>query len=291
MIKIKVAIDSRIAELERKTNNTSRYHAKQQSTLFEVSSDDIRNRKTSARLLLFNGTVAQVGKRASPVVIMLDTGSNHDIISASTVKRLGLVDTVATENISVKLADGTVKTMTKTCKVRYTLGTLVDTREFRVLDIDGFDMIFGMTWGEDMSAAVHIGLRQVNLKHEGKKHILLPRDRMGSDMLDQLHHHVNLVTADEILKPGSEAAYAVHLVPRYGLQRNVSKLEEISLDCGMIAVMSPCQEFTVPSGGKESIEAKNGQESRPVKQLERRTGLVIDEGLNITIYILKNRRL
>ena len=112
---------------------------------------------------------------------MLDCGSNRDIISRSMIHRMNLTTQKAEEPLVVRLADGTKKKMAQTCTITYTIDTFTDTRTFYVLDLSGFDIIWGMDFLHDVDASVKFGYRQINLTSNGKHR----KDLIGPDGLSR----------------------------------------------------------------------------------------------------------
>jgi hypothetical protein len=226
------------------------------SSLFKCSSSLSKcSPKDRPKLFTFNGSSSQGGSSVSniPTVIMVDTGSNHDIISQAMVDRHKLCTKQAIDPMRVRLADGTRKSMLTQCEMEYNIGTFTETRTFYVLDIEGFDIILGMQWCMDLNPHLHFHLRQVKLNYVGKHHVLVTRDKV--DVLhDEFRQSVNLVSNEELWSAES-GVFAVHTMKsnEVALAPEMDGVDHLTLARDFVAVISPCQQSTPPTDEKVSI--------------------------------------
>lgn len=226
------------------------------TSLFKCSSSLSKCSPTDKpKLFTFNGSSSQGGSSVSkiPTVIMVDTGSNHDIISQAMVDRHKLCTKQAIDPMRVRLADGTRKSMLTQCEMEYNIGTFTETRTFYVLDIEGFDIILGMQWCMDLNPHLHFHLRQVKLNYVGKHHVLVTRDKV--DVLhDEFRQSVNLVSNEELWSAES-GAFAVHTMKsnEVALAPEMDGVDHLTLARDFVAVISPCQQSTPPTDEKVSI--------------------------------------
>ncbi|KAJ8629431.1 hypothetical protein MRB53_022754 [Persea americana] len=80
------------------------------------------------------------------VVILIDTGSTNNFLNQEVVKRAG-VEIVATDPLTVFVADGTKMTSSAACKgFKWEMQGVVFQTDMRVLELKGCDMVLGIQW-------------------------------------------------------------------------------------------------------------------------------------------------
>ena len=205
-------------------------------------------KKKQRKALLTFDSLIHVNEERHKVRTMFDSGSNKDIISISTVQRLNLPTTEVPQPITVKLADGTRKSLNRRCKITYTTGSFTEERDFWVLDVEGFDIIWGMEFACELDVTAKFWLRQLNVG----KHVLY------SEVQNDSGQRVNTVTAAEFLTEETKLAVQILekdeyelFAPVFAKANTEQNLQAMHLSQDYIAVISPCQEI-VPA--KESVD-------------------------------------
>ena len=208
-------------------------------------------RKQNTALLTFD-TLVHTESGDVPVVTMFDCGSNNDIISSATVSRGGFPTQEAERHLVVRLADGTAKRLSRTCTIKYTTGAFTEERCFWVLDLHGFDIIWGMNFADSSDVVAHFRLRQLNIG----QHVLVSRDQSA------LPSCVNTISGEE-LKKGDTTMMAAHIMHKddFALHAHVlaqsqhdyegnALIRAFYLSNEYVAVLSPCQEILAENGKK-----------------------------------------
>lgn len=122
-------------------------------------------------LLKYHGTVN--GHKA---VAMLDCGAADNFISAAAAKRWGLHTVPAVtpdgQPVTVKLADGSVKTGVRVTRVTIRVGTYSETSNFIVTDLAGQEVILGLKWLKQHNPRVDWISSTLHFVFGGKEHYL-----------------------------------------------------------------------------------------------------------------------
>jgi hypothetical protein len=237
--------------------NADQNSKSRQSSLFQLEQPKKKQQslfRKQTTLLTFEAKIES--SPAEPITIMFDSGSSNNIMSAFTVAKHNIATHKADKPLTVVLADGTRKAMHDQCAITYTCGSFHETRTFWVLDIHGFDIIWGMKFATEADVVAHFSLRQLRLRDANKKrHTLVANQAPKHNLLQNL----NTISAKEAQE--AENLMAVQVVHKddyvlFGQDFARAKAENPAvdirafyLDSDYIAVLSPCQVMTPPDGG------------------------------------------
>ena len=126
--------------------------------------------KTREVLIKLTGKIA-----SHNAVILVDCGATGQFVSSSFVTRHNLSLATSGPSTSVTLADGHRQSSPGNLSVPVTISTYVDTLDFTVTELRGYDAILGMEWLKKYNPEVDWRQSSVILKDlKGCKHVLQP---------------------------------------------------------------------------------------------------------------------
>jgi hypothetical protein len=208
------------------------------------------------RLLTFRLALTQNLNTRLNVIAMLDSGSSYTIISQQIVEKYGLEVQDSDSPVSVALADGRVKVMTKCCKASLNFNGRILDFNFLVLDIPGFDIILGMDFLDDVNPDINWPLRSLRFRDSKVTVWAQPKHFRRPTTDPQVEASVASITAEDF--SFAPVKMAAHLLPLEAYNEHpewqgfhapdgwqyYQTLD--SVEPGFIAVIMPCNDSMDP---------------------------------------------
>ncbi|KAJ4807690.1 polyprotein [Rhynchospora pubera] len=183
----------------------------------------------NTQYLRFKGYV-----NTTPIIALIDSGSTHSFIHPSIVKLLQLTP-ISSPPMIVKTANGSKLLSDKRCDaLKFQLQAHEFVGDFRVLEVQGYDLVLGMDWIARMGPVViDVFKGLVQLTKEGKKIQLQVKKEMAEVTL--LTSNVNVT---QELQKGSEVIFAQLFITQVGTSSSSPLKQQLNIPLELQSVLS-----------------------------------------------------